>query len=112
MYSAAFEFDRNIFGTYHLQAALAQLVERPCWSDKVEGSNPSAVAIFASTRCMRYYLPCADMSSAARGHVAPRVECNATETGFARRGLNPLHAGENVFSVVDDGSVDVLCDRK
>ena len=57
MYSAAFEFDCNIFCTSYPQAVLAQLVERPHWNDKDEGSNPSAVAIFALTRCMLYYPP-------------------------------------------------------
>ena len=40
------------------------------------------------------------MSPAVGGHVAPRVWCkkNAAETSFPRRGLYPLHAGENVFS--------------
>ena len=103
MYSAAFEFDCNICCTGDLQAVLAQLVERPHWNHKVKGSNPSAVAIFAFIPCMRYYPPCADMSPAARGRVVPRVGCkkNAAERSFARRGLDPLHAGENVFSVGD-----------
>ena len=54
------------------------LVEHLHWNDKVDGSYPSAAAIFAFTRCMRYYPPCADMSPAAHGHVVPRVGCKKT----------------------------------
>ena len=69
MYSAAFEFACTICCTGYLQAALAKLVEWAHCKPEVEGLNPSAVAIFAFTRCMRYYPPGAYMSPAARGHV-------------------------------------------
>ena len=55
--------------------------------------------IFAFTRCMRYYSPCADMSPAARGHVAPRAGCKKKRCGdkFHETRTLPAARGRKCF---------------